>query len=95
MGGFVTDVSFRLAKDNVRVILTPDVMLASRWDVLINLDSDDPGSSPRIMTNMRHAIQKLRAASISGYSPLTPKGLGYDDRLRDAEAVDRRLGQKR
>lgn len=72
----VTDVSFRLAKGNTRVILITDVPLALGRDVVINLDSDDPGSSPEIITNMRQSIQKLRAVSISGYSPLAPRGLG-------------------
>ncbi|KAK2591532.1 hypothetical protein QQS21_010782 [Conoideocrella luteorostrata] len=72
----ITDVSFRLAKNNTSIILVTDVPLAVGRDVVINLDADDPGANPEIITNMRQSIQKLRAVSISGYSPLTPRGLG-------------------
>ncbi|KAF4460195.1 DNA polymerase (pol2) [Fusarium albosuccineum] len=72
----VTDVSFRMAKGIDRVVLTTDVPLAIAWDTVVNIDSDDPGSSPEIITNLRQMTQKLRAVAISGYSPLAPKGLG-------------------
>lgn len=72
----ITDVSFRLAKDTSRVIIVTDVPLSFANNVVINLDADDPGSNPEIITNMRQSIQKLRAVSISGYSPLAPRGLG-------------------
>lgn len=72
----ITDVSFRLAKNTTRIIVVTDVPLAVGKDVVVNLDADDPGTAPEIITNMGQSIQKLRAISISGYSPLTSRGLG-------------------
>lgn len=68
-----TDMSFRLTSKISRVIMTTDIPLANACSVTINRDSDDPASTPNIITIIRQSIQSRRAVSISVYSPLAPK----------------------
>ncbi|XP_044715186.1 DNA polymerase family B domain-containing protein [Hirsutella rhossiliensis] len=69
ISSWIEDESISKSWDNI-------ITDVSFREVVVNLDADDPGASPEIITNMRQSIQKLRAVSISGYSPLAPRGLG-------------------
>ncbi|KAK1809908.1 hypothetical protein LTR12_015732 [Friedmanniomyces endolithicus] len=79
MDNHVTDVSIRLGIEYERIIMVVDLPLGVALGVVANIDADIPGDNPMIITGMKNSISKLRAASISGYSPYATRGVGLKE----------------
>lgn len=75
----IFDISMRLGKETTRLILVTDVPTAMALDVIPNMDADNPGDNPDIITGMKSPLSRLRAASISGYGPYASKGPGLKE----------------
>ncbi|RYP54113.1 hypothetical protein DL768_001115 [Monosporascus sp. mg162] len=63
----VSDVSFRFGKGDIRLIVTVDVHLPDHESVLLNIDSDEPGSVVGFVPSMSNELWKLRAVAMIGY----------------------------
>lgn len=75
IGPTLTNVSFRLGKGIVRLILVTDVYIAAAADVIPNMDADESGESPETITGFKTEMGKLSAAAISGYGPYANRGM--------------------
>ena len=72
----VTNVFIRLGKSITRIIMSTDVPIAVAEYVIPNLDADEPGARPEIISGMGKPLGKLRATTISGYGPYASRGAG-------------------
>lgn len=65
----VSNLSLRFGKGKMRLIVVADVYLPEHESVLLNIDSDDPGSVVGLVPTTDNELWKLRAAAIIGYGP--------------------------
>lgn len=73
---YVSNISFRLAKENMRLIVTADLYIPLFPDSILNIDSDNPGSAVAVVPSQSNELWKLRMASIAGYGPCGAPGPG-------------------
>lgn len=74
---YVSNISFRMAKENVRMIVTADLFIPNFPDSILNIDADSPGTTVGIVPSQFGEMMKLRMASIAGYGPCGPAGPGF------------------
>lgn len=72
----INNILFRLGRGTERLVVTTDVPLILPPGVIPNLDADEPGDNPAIITGLKTEIGKTRAAAISGYGPYADAGPG-------------------
>lgn len=73
---YVSNISFRLAKENLRVIAVADLFIPAFPESIINIDADVPGSMVSVVPSQMGELMKLRMASIAGYGTCAPAGPG-------------------
>lgn len=73
---YVSNISFRLAKEGLRMIVTADLYIPSFPEVIENIDADVPGSVVAVVPSQSNELWKTRMASIAGYGPCGALGPG-------------------
>ena len=76
MEPILTNVSFRLGKESMRIILMTNVYLGVADTIIPNLDADEPGVTAELITGITTSIGKLRASALSGYGPYATTTMG-------------------
>lgn len=74
--GYVSNVSFRLAKEALRIIVKADLYIPLFPETITNIDADNPDSVVGIMPSQSGEMMKLRVASVAGYGPCGSQGPG-------------------
>lgn len=73
---YVSNVSFRMGKENSRMIVTADLYIPVSSNPILNIDADNPGSAVAIVPSQFGESMKLRMASMAGYGPCGAQGPG-------------------
>lgn len=63
----IEEISFRLARNNSRMIVTACVTVPIPDEILLNIDADEPGSISGIMPSYKNELWLMRAAAVWGY----------------------------
>jgi hypothetical protein len=73
---YISNISFRLAKEGVRMIVMADLFIPLFPGVIENIDADMPGSKVAVVPMQSNELWKLRMASMAGYGPCGALGPG-------------------
>lgn len=72
----VSNISFRMAKEGLRMIVTANLYIPLFPEVIENIDADVPGSVVAVVPSQSNELWKTRMASIAGYGPCGALGPG-------------------
>jgi len=73
---YISNISFRLAKEGLRMIVIADLIVPLFPSVIENIDADAPGSKVAVVPSQSNELWKLRMASMAGYGPCGALGPG-------------------
>lgn len=72
----VYGISFRMGRNNERLIVAADIVVVAPKNVIPNVDADEPGSVVRIVPSTSSEMWLMRLASIAGFGPGSGGGPG-------------------